>query len=96
MPELFFPVKGSDTIAQRAGASISLISSVDPTLYNGGGGPVYIDQGARIEVDPKQSISVYGYGQVTDLGTLTAHGGTITLANTRFEQVISTPRTIFR
>jgi len=91
LPELFSQVKGGDTIAQRAGASLSLVSSIYPTLYNGGGGPVYIDQGAQITVDPKQSITVYGYGQVTDLGTLTAHGGTITIANTRFEQVSTSP-----
>jgi filamentous hemagglutinin family protein len=85
LPPLFSQVKGGDTLAQRAGASLTLSSSVNTGVYNGGGGAVTINAGAHITVDPKQSIMVNGYGQVTDYGTLTAHGGTITVANTRYE-----------
>jgi len=86
---LYTPDAENDTISQRAGASLKLESSVAPALPNGDGGPVYIDQGAQITVDPHQSITVAAYGQVTDLGTLTAHGGTITLANTRYDQLVA-------
>jgi len=83
---LYTPSPGTDAITQRPGASIALESSIEPDAFNGQGGPIYIDAGASISVDPRQSITVFGYGQLTDLGTLTAHGGAITLANTRYEQ----------
>jgi filamentous hemagglutinin family protein len=85
LPALFTQVKGGDSLTQRGGASIALASTIDTSAFNGGGGPVTIGLGASIAVDPKQSITVDGYGQVTDLGTLTAHGGTITVANSRYE-----------
>ena len=88
LPALFAPVAGRDSIAQRAGASIALESSVDPTVYDGGGYNATIGAGASVTVDPGQSITVAGYRQVTVLGTLTAHGGTITVANTRFERLL--------
>jgi filamentous hemagglutinin family protein len=85
LPPVYAPVKGADTITQRGGASLTLAASVDPSNFEGNGGTVSIGAGARISVDPGQSITVEGYEQVTDLGTLTAHGGTITIANTRYE-----------
>ena len=85
LPSLYAQVKGGDTFTQRSGASLTLAASVDPALYNGNGGTVTIGAGAGITVDPGQSITVEGYDQVTDLGTLTAHGGTVTIANTRYE-----------
>jgi len=89
LPPLYTPNYNSDTITQRAGASVALESTIEPTLYNGQGGPVYIDPNASVSVDPRQSITVAAYDQLTDLGTLTAHGGAITLANTRYEQTAS-------
>jgi filamentous hemagglutinin family protein len=86
LPALYTAAKGSDTLTQRAGASVSFESSIDPALYNGGGSDVTVGAGASVAVDPGQSITVAGYNQVTVLGTLTAHGGTITVANTRYEQ----------
>lgn len=85
LPVLFGPAKGNDSIIQRAGASVTLSSSINPGVFNGGGGTVTIGAGSSITVDPRQSITVDGYGQITDLGTLTAHGGTITVSNTRYE-----------
>ncbi len=85
----FTPDGENDTIVQRPGASLALEASIAPTLPDGDGGPVYIDAGAQVTVDPRQSITVAGYGQVTDLGTLTAHGGTITVANTRYDQLVA-------
>ena len=88
LPVLFTPTKGTDTITQRGGASIALLSAIDPNqspLDTGGGGPVTIGVGASVAVDPGQTIAVAGYGQVTVLGTLTAHGGTVNVANTSFD-----------
>jgi filamentous hemagglutinin family protein len=91
LPSLFVQAKGGDTLVQRAGASLSLDSSVAPGFYNGGGSNVTIGTGASVTVDPRQSITLAGYGQVTVLGTLTAHGGTITAANTRYELAATDP-----
>jgi filamentous hemagglutinin family protein len=87
LPPLYTPNYATDTITQRAGASLALESTIDPGAYNGQGGAVFIDAAASVAVDPgsKQSITVEAYGQLTDLGTLTAHGGAITLANDRYD-----------
>ena len=85
-PALYTQSAGHDVLSQRAGASLSLEASVDPGLYNGGGGDIAIGAGASLSVDPLQSITVEGYGQVTVLGTLTAHGGAIGVFNTRYER----------
>lgn len=85
LPATYTPNRSTDAVTQRAGASISLVSSVDPATKAAGGGPVTIGAGASISVDPGQSISLIAYGQVTVLGTLTAHGGSITAANTDFD-----------
>ncbi len=82
-PGLYAPNLAKDSVTQRAGASLSLVSSPDPTSDAGGGGPVTIGAGASVSVDPGQSISLIGYGQVTVLGTLTAHGGSIAAVNTQ-------------
>ncbi len=91
LPALYTQQKGADAFAQRSGASLVLQSSIDASLYNGGGGPVSIGAGASLGVDPGQSITLAGYGQVTVLGTLSAHGGTIGVFNTRFEQPVTDP-----
>ncbi len=85
LPAVYTPNRSTDAITQRAGASISLVSSADPKANAAGGGPITIGAGASISVDPGQSISLIAYGQITVLGTLTAHGGSITAANTNFE-----------
>lgn len=79
----FLQRPGSSRVAQRPGASLALTSVLAADLYNGGGGAVTVGAGARVGVDPGQTIAVEGYGQVTVLGTLTAQGGTIMVANTR-------------
>jgi filamentous hemagglutinin family protein len=91
LPALYVENKGSDSYTQRGGASFTLTSTIDPGLYNGGGGPVEIYQGASVTVDPKQSITLSGYGQETVLGTLTAQSGTISVLNTRFETTNPSP-----
>jgi filamentous hemagglutinin family protein len=91
LPAIYTPNRSTDAVTQRAGASISLVSSVDPKVPGAGGGSLTVGAGASISVDPGQSISLLAYGQVTVLGTLTAHGGSITAANSNFE--ISTDQT---
>jgi filamentous hemagglutinin family protein len=84
LPALYTPNPAKDSVTQRAGASLSLVSSANPVSSSGGGGPVTIGAGASVGVDPGESISLIGYGQVTVLGTLTAHGGSISVVNTQF------------
>jgi filamentous hemagglutinin family protein len=102
LPLLYSPTKGTDQITERQGASISLFSAeggntgLFPNLSAGaGGGAISIGHGASISVDPGQSITVAGFGQVTVSGSLTAHGGSVTVANTNFlvDQQIVTPGT---
>ena len=81
LPPIYTQTKGDDAIAQRAGASIALLSSVQSGAIQGGGG-VTIGAGASVSVDPGQSILVSGHGQITVLGTLTARGGSIGVENT--------------
>ena len=85
LPALTTQLAGRDSLTQRQGASLALEASVDPAIFDGGGGAVSIGTGASISVDPRQSITIAGYGQVTVLGTLTAHGGSIGVFNTRYE-----------
>ena len=85
LPQLYLPTRTADMLAERAGASIALLSSVGPAApVIGDGGPVTIGVGASVAVDPGQSIQVAGYGQVSVLGTLTAHGGSVQVANTSY------------
>ena len=85
LPGVYTPSRGGDTVAQRGGASITLLSSVDPTTAGGGGGDLTLGAGSSITVDPGQSITVVGYGSVAALGTLTTHGGHIIVANSNFD-----------
>ena len=72
------------SVTQRAGASVTLTSGSAP-LLNGGGNPpgaaVTLDSGASITVDQGQSVTLSSVGQVSVLGTITAHAGTISLLN---------------
>ena len=88
LPALYTPVKGTDVLSQRAGASISLFSAAGGTsgLFSGTdpqlqGGALSIGAGAIVSVDPDQSITAAGFGQTTLAGTLVAHGGAVTVAN---------------
>ncbi len=90
LPVLFTPTPGAETLTQRAAASLSLYSATGgagglfPNAGGArfGGGAVSIGTGASVSVDPGASIAVAGYGQVSVLGTLTAHSGNVTVANT--------------
>ncbi|MCK9915644.1 filamentous hemagglutinin family protein [Microbacteriaceae bacterium K1510] len=81
-PPLFIENPISASLTQRGGASLTLRSQ--STVFNGasiGGGSIMVGEGASITVDPGQSITLNAFGQLTVLGDLTAHGGSITLAN---------------
>ncbi len=81
-PPLFMENPASSRLTQRAGASLTLRSQ--STRFNGaniGGGAIVVGEGASISVDPNQSITLNAFGQLTVYGDLTAHGGSITLAN---------------
>jgi len=74
-------------LMQRPGASLALDASTGsiqptPTTRAVPIGAVSIGAGARITIDPLQSLRVQSAGQLTVDGTLTAHGGTVSLLNT--------------
>ncbi|MEW6435584.1 MAG: filamentous hemagglutinin family protein [Pseudomonadota bacterium] len=70
-PPVYIPNPATDTVAQRAGASVTLSSLNDLTL----------GQGASISVDPGQTVGLYVNGQATIQGDITAHGGSITITS---------------
>ena len=70
-PPLYLEDPQAAAFTQRKGASLSFADV----------GDVFIGKGARIEVDPGQSISVSAGGQVTIDGRLDAWGGTIAINN---------------
>ncbi|SAI30975.1 Filamentous haemagglutinin family outer membrane protein [Bordetella ansorpii] len=59
-------------LTQRQGASLALRSARSTV-----GGAIEIGRGARVAVDPGQSISVVGGGQITVEGRLEAPGGSL-------------------
>ncbi|MEW6644000.1 MAG: filamentous hemagglutinin family protein [Pseudomonadota bacterium] len=77
-PPLFIENAASATLTQRGGASLTLQSYIQNVAA---GGSIVIGKGASITVDPGQSITLNGFGQISVLGDLTAHGGNITLSN---------------
>ncbi len=89
LPTLYAQVKNTSAVVQRGGASVALQSAVNAAVPNGGGGAVTIGHAARVSVDPGQAIALAGYGQINVFGSLTAHGGTVSVANTRYEQIFS-------
>ncbi|VVE00506.1 filamentous hemagglutinin-like protein [Pandoraea communis] len=78
-PPLFAENPQTDTISQRAGASIALRSLTKDEQGNPSGGTVAIAPGASITVDPGQSITLDGFGQITVDGALNARAGKINL-----------------
>lgn len=70
-PPVYTEDRLAGTFAQRGGASLSLVDA----------GDVRIGRGARVDVDPGQSISILAAGQITIEGRLNAWGGTIAVNN---------------
>ena len=77
---LFTPNSQHATLTQRGGASLSL-QAVDGQQ----GGAVTIGSGAAITVDPGRSVALTAYNSVIIDGSVTAHGGSISIVNTRYQ-----------
>ncbi|WP_229168033.1 filamentous hemagglutinin family protein [Bradyrhizobium altum] len=81
-PPLFTEDSVKATVSQRGGVSLtlrSLIKSGTGPLVNGGA--IVVGDGASVSVDPGQNITLDAFGQISVFGSLTAHGGNITLTN---------------
>ena len=68
------------TVIQRPGASLSL-SAVQSTT----GGGLVVGGNASVEVDPGRSVSLTAYNGIEIEGDIVAHGGSIAIVNTRFQ-----------
>ncbi len=77
---LFVADPAKATLSQRGGASLALQS-----VRNQQGGAVTIGRDAAVEVDPGQSVALRAYGSIVVDGSITAHGGTVSLVNTRYQ-----------
>ncbi|WP_218008557.1 filamentous haemagglutinin family protein [Herbaspirillum chlorophenolicum] len=78
-PSMFTGNLQTDTISQRAGASITLRSLRKDEQGNPAGGSIVVAPGASMTVDPGQSITLDAFGQMTIDGTLSARAGKINL-----------------
>jgi filamentous hemagglutinin family protein len=88
LPPLFLPNPATARLTQRQGASLALLSP-----YSGAGlvdpgtslatNPITVGANASIAVDPLQSVTVSGFGQITVDGSIAAPGGAISVLNTR-------------
>ncbi len=96
------PRPGASVVLSSAFGSTSTASLSSPftpadTVVNGsdvqaaGGGSVLIGAGATVRVDPKSTILVQGFDQVTVDGTLAAPGGAISVLNDRLDIGFSMP-----
>ena len=72
-------------LTQRAGASLALQVGGDvASLVDAANQNLIIGQGSLLQVDPGQSIRLRGPGQITVLGSLLAHGGSIDIRQQQF------------
>ena len=78
LPPLYDEDPKRGILTQRQGASLALRSSRGLA-----GGAIEIGLGARVAVDPGQSISLVGAGQITVQGRLQAPGGRIYIDDVR-------------
>ncbi|SED34830.1 filamentous haemagglutinin family protein [Pseudomonas costantinii] len=82
------PTKG--LLTPRKGASLSLqVGSLLSTAAQMASAQARIGQGAQINVDPGQAISVRSIGQLTVDGTLNAWGGSITLGGVSVQSSVA-------
>lgn len=79
-PPLYTEDPKRGRLTQRGGASLALRSDRDAL-----GGVLEIGAGARVAVDPGQSIRLAGGDQITVLGRLVAPGGLISILDTRVD-----------
>ncbi|WP_339799515.1 filamentous haemagglutinin family protein [uncultured Marinobacter sp.] len=81
-PELFLERPLDGELEQRGGASLALRSNL-----NGLGGTITVQEDARLEVDPGQSLLLSGRNRLTVDGTLRAQGGTIQVVSSLLTRV---------
>ncbi|MEW6438319.1 MAG: filamentous hemagglutinin family protein [Pseudomonadota bacterium] len=81
LPPLFMEDPVHAKLVQRAGASLTLNSALNAGTAGVTGGTLTVGPGAALDVDPGQSIRLEALGQITVDGTLTAHGGKISIVN---------------
>ncbi|WP_116522578.1 filamentous haemagglutinin family protein [Achromobacter insuavis] len=79
-PPLYAEDPKRGKLTQRGGASLALRSDRATV-----GGVLEIGEGARVAVDPGQSIRLVGGDQITVLGRLVAPGGLISILDTRVD-----------
>jgi filamentous hemagglutinin family protein len=79
LPPLFTENPMQGTLTQRGGASLTLRSLNNNGVNSFSGSSIVVGDGASITVDPGQSIKFDAFGQLTVNGSLTAHGGSISL-----------------
>ncbi|WP_198299160.1 filamentous haemagglutinin family protein [Bordetella genomosp. 13] len=81
-PPIYQEDPAKAVLTQRRGASLTLQSD-----RNGTGSAIEVGEGARLAVDPGQSITLRGAGQITVLGSLVAPGGHISIDDARPDAV---------
>lgn len=86
LPALYRQDPVNAVLTERAGASIKLQSTLSGgnaffgiQRNNANLPSVAVGSGASVNVDPNQQITLEGPGQITVLGALTAHSGTVSL-----------------
>ncbi|MDR0280255.1 MAG: filamentous hemagglutinin family protein [Paucimonas sp.] len=87
-PPLYQEDPLAGVLTQRAGASLALQAGGDLAgLVDAANQSLVIGQGSLLQVDPGQSIRVRSPGQVTVLGMLLAHGGSIDIRQQQFGDI---------
>ncbi len=92
-PPLYLANPVTGTLTQRAGASLTLNAQVgyvnaltalsDGSINGASLAPLTVGQGASLTVDPGQSVALNAWGELDVEGSVTAHGGSISLLNSR-------------
>jgi filamentous hemagglutinin family protein len=90
LPPTYAENQANGRLTQRKGASVAFIANNNPGQGDYGGGPLTIGAGAAINVDPGQSVRLEAYGQITDDGSITARGGSVSIVNQQRNLISST------
>ncbi|WP_446731332.1 two-partner secretion domain-containing protein [Pseudomonas sp. S11P7] len=87
-PALFQQNPTEGVLTQRAGASLTLQGGASLlSLIDAANSSLTLGRGSRISVDPGQSITLRGAGQITVDGELNAWGGTIDIRQQQFGSI---------
>ena len=87
-PPLYQEDPLAGVLTQRAGASLALQVGGDvASLVDAASQTLTLGEGSLLQVDPGQSIRLRGPGQITVLGSLLAHGGSIDIRQQQFGDI---------